>query len=134
MLFHRIGTGRTWVYDRPGDRDEPYFLGGSLLFHRDYWMNVRTFDATARRAADASFTNGMTRKQYAELAAVLARDEALASYVATIHPSNTGRPDLDPEGPGWSRFGGDLWRIMGADLALWNPGGKICDALRANVA
>jgi hypothetical protein len=130
MLFHRIGTGRTWTYKKPGPTDVPYFLGGSLVFHRRYWTLWRCFDSSATRSADASFTNHMTPEQYAELALVLEHPSVLSGYVATIHSSNTGRDDADPSGEGWSTWTGDLQKLMGPAHALWQPGGDICDRIR----
>lgn len=131
MLFHRVGAGQTWVYDKPGDPSEPYFLGGSLLFEKRYWLGYRKFDGSARRAADASFTNHMVRDEYAEIAAVVPRDVALGMYVATIHPTNTGRPDVAPEGPGWSPWPESaVAELMQSAYDLWQPGGAICDRIR----
>jgi hypothetical protein len=130
MLFHRLGTGRTWLYDKPGDPSAAYFLGGSVLFHKDYWLEHRKFAEGARRAADASFTNSLSREQYAELAVVVPKRIAMRMYVATIHPRNTGRPDADPSGPGWSRVDeGGVRDLMGAAYELWQPGGRICERI-----
>jgi hypothetical protein len=132
MLFHRIGTGKTWLYAKPGDPAEAYFLGGSLLFYKRYWLDVRKFDERAIRAADAHFTNSLSADEYAEIAAVLPHDVALRQYVATIHPTNTGRPDADPSGPGWSRAcENHVANLMGSAYDLWQPGGAICDRIGA---
>lgn len=135
MLFHRIGSGRTWVYDKPGDPSQAYFLGGSILFDKLYWLEVRKFAETARRSADASFTNSLTEKEYAELACVLPRDVALSQYVATIHGANTGRPDVDPSGPGWSAWSeAETSDLMQSAYELWQPGGEICEKIRVACA
>lgn len=131
MRFLRVGHARSWVYDRPGPTHEPYFLGGSLLFHKDYWRHVRRFDERAKRAADAHFTNSLCRSEYAELAAVATRAQALRGYVATIHTRNTGRGDADPSGPGWSPTPeAEVSDLLGADYAFYQDGGAVCEALR----
>ncbi len=78
MLFHRIGTGKTWKYAKPGPPETPYFLGGTVVFQRTYWASIRRFDSRADRSADASFTNGMTPEQYAQLALVLESSAVLS--------------------------------------------------------
>jgi glycosyltransferase involved in cell wall biosynthesis len=100
MLFHRMGTNRTWIYRTPKPAETPYFLGGSLLFRRCYWERHK-FDDGARRSADSSFTNGISPEEYARVAVVLDDPEF---YIATIHGDCTGRSDCDPSGPGWSRW------------------------------
>jgi len=129
MLFHRLGTGRTWRYEKPGDPTAAYFIGASVCFHKEYWRSVRRFDASARRAADAHFTNSLSRAEYAELAAVLPPHASLWGTIATIHRSNTGRPDADPGGPGWTAYDGDLRAVMGEAYDLWEPGGAICERI-----
>jgi glycosyltransferase involved in cell wall biosynthesis len=126
MLFHRIGTDRTWRYSRYDD--DPYFLGGSLVFHKDYWRD-HSFDSGAAHRADAAFTNSISRAEYAEKALVLRHPLALRAYVATIHPGCTGRAPGDPDGPGWERWAGDLGELMGSAADLYLPGGDIATAI-----
>jgi len=109
MLFHRLGTDRTWLYHTPKPAAVPYFLGGSLLFRRSYWERHH-FDDGARRSADASFTNGISPEEYARVAVVL-DDPSL--YIATIHGDCTGRSDVDPAGPGWSRWPVSVGSMIG---------------------
>ena len=126
LLFLRIGGPKVWRYSRY-DAD-PYFLGGSIIFHKDYWR-ARRFDNGAAARADASFTNGLTRAQYAEKALVLSHPIALNSYVATIHPGCTGRAQGDPSGPGWEVEPRSLHQIMGPSAPLYLPGGDIANAI-----
>ena len=112
MLFHQMGTDRTFRYARPGN--DPYFLGGSLIFSRAYWER-HGFDEEAKRHADSSFTNGIDPDEYARVATVLQDDRF---YVAMNHGDNTGRSGrLDPSGPGWSRWDGNLLELMGSRVA-----------------
>jgi hypothetical protein len=121
MLFHRVGTDRTWRYSRYDHT--PYFLGGSLVFHHRYWERHQ-FDGLAARSADASFTNSISRAEYDRCALVLRHPLALRSYVATIHDSNTGRAKDDPSGPGWERWIG-AEELMGDAYAVYGPGGAL---------
>lgn len=112
MLFHQMGTDRTYRYAYPGS--DPYFLGGSLVFARSYWERHR-FDEAAKRRADASFTNAIDADEYARVAVVL-RDDRF--YVAMNHTDNTGRDGrLDPSGERWSRWDGNLLELMGSRVA-----------------
>jgi len=112
MLFHQMGTNRTYLYQYSDD--DPYFLGGSLVFHRDYWQRHK-FAEQAARCADASFTNNISREEYQRVALVL-RDERF--YVAMNHTDNTGRDGtIDPSGPRWSRWPGSLADLMEPGVA-----------------
>jgi glycosyltransferase involved in cell wall biosynthesis len=113
MLFHQMGTDRTYLCSYPNDTD-PYFLGGSVIFHRRYWQR-HGFDGTAKRRADASFTNDIDPAEYARVATVL-QDERF--YVAMNHTDNTGRDgSVDPAGERWSRWDGSLLELMGSKIA-----------------
>jgi hypothetical protein len=112
MLFHQMGTDRTFCYAYPGS--DPYFLGGSVIFHRRYWER-HGFDSGAKRRADASFTNAIDPAEYAQVATVL-QDERF--YVAMNHGDNTGRDGTrDPAGERWSRWDGNLLELMGSKIA-----------------
>lgn len=123
MIFHRLGTDKAWLYERLDD-GTPYFLGGSILFHRRYWER-HPFPSGKARQADADFTNAISAEEYARVAAVL---EDPTIYVAMNHGDNTGRDgDADPAGPGWSAWEGDLDTLMGGDRRQ-----RYVDALNAD--
>jgi len=113
MLFHRMGTDRTWLYESPKPIEEPYFLGGSVCFRKSYFARHQ-FDPAAERRADASFTNSCHPEEYARVALVLS---GYGWYLATIHDQNTGRSLADPFGPGWSRWHEGLGSLMPPQIA-----------------
>ena len=121
MLFHQMGTDRTYLYQYP-HADRPYFLGGSLVFSRAYWERHR-FDGGAARRADASFTNDIDPDEYQRVAVAL---QDVRFYVAMNHGSNTGRDGTqDPSGERWSRWDGSLVELMGLKTAKrYLPRGK----------
>ncbi|KKK87144.1 hypothetical protein LCGC14_2756160, partial [marine sediment metagenome] len=60
--------------------------------------------------ADSDFTNSISREEYSRVAGIL---DDPTIYVAMNHGSNTGRDGgADPDGPGWSPWGGDLDALM----------------------
>lgn len=116
MIFHRIGTRSTWIYRFP-DLEQSYFIGGSLVFHKDYWKRHR-FESGAKSRADASFTNDISWEEYQRVAAVLDDPEF---YVAINHGDNTGRKSDPAPDARWSRFTGNLVDIMGGDWERYAP-------------
>ncbi len=123
MLFHRIGTDKTWLYKTPKPITEPYFLGGSILFHRNYWLR-HPFPDRKRSRADADFTNAIDPDEYARVAVVL---DDPTFYVAMNHADNVGRSKVDPLQPhenglmGWSWYEGDVRALLGEDADLYCP-------------
>jgi len=123
MIFHRVGSNNTWLYQTPKPRSEPYFLGGSIVFHRDYWER-HPFATGQHSRADASFTNDIDPDEYARVAAVL---DDPTFYVAMNHSDNVGRSKSDPLRPeqnhamGWSWYEGDVRTLLGSDASLYCP-------------
>lgn len=123
MIFHRIGTLESWLYETPKPTTEPYFLGGSIVFHRQYWER-HPFPSGKRSRADASFTNDIDPDEYARVAVVL---EDPTFYVAMNHGNNVGRSKQSPLRPeqnhvmGWSWYDGDVRNLLGDDAEIYCP-------------
>jgi hypothetical protein len=123
MIFHRVGTLDTWLYQTPKPIEEPYFLGGSVIFHRRYWERHKFPSGKASRA-DASFTNDIDPDEYARVAVIL-KDPTF--YVAMNHGDNIGRSRFNPLRPeqnhvmGWSWYEHNIRDLLGADAQIYCP-------------
>jgi hypothetical protein len=107
MLFYDLTTGQTWLYDYPV-RERPWLVGGSLLYTRDFW----------RRSPFPDIQVGEdTRFLWNRRGARVATLHDYSFYVAMIHAGNTSRKVC--QGTYWSRWSGDLQRIMGEDLRFY---------------
>lgn len=112
MTFYDLTSRDAWRYRRDGHT--PYFLGGSLVFHRMYWER-HPFPSGLSRSADASFTNDIDQDEYDDVALVLDNAEF---YCAIQHGRNTGRSGLPTtSGGGWHRMDSmHVATMLGRDL------------------
>jgi hypothetical protein len=132
MLFYDLATGQTWLYEYPANQ-RPWLASGSLVYTREFW----------RRAPFPNTQVGEdTRFLWNRRGARVVPLPDYSLYVAMIHPGNTSRKVC--QGAYWSRWSGDVQRIMGEDLRCYQemtgnrqapggPGMKLnlgcCDAL-----
>jgi glycosyltransferase involved in cell wall biosynthesis len=109
MLFYDLTTGQTWLYEYPANQ-RLWLVGGSLLYTREFWrcapfLNIQVGEDT-RFLWNRRVERAVTPPEY-------------SFYVAMIHPNNTSRKVC--QGTYWSRWLGDLQRIMGDDLGFYQP-------------
>lgn len=110
MLFYEPSTRHTWLYAYP-DGQRPWLAGGSLLYTKEFWRRSPFPDIQV--ASDTRFI----WEQQVDKRAVLA-DHTF--YVGMIHPKNTSRKNCS--GPYWSKWTGDLEKLMGTDIEFYLNG------------
>ncbi|MGH2367987.1 MAG: glycosyltransferase, partial [Chloroflexota bacterium] len=103
MLFHDVGTGRTWLYEYPAS-ERPWLAGGSLLYTRAFWQR------SPFPAIDVGEDTQFVWSHSLERAVVLPE---YRFYVATIHPGNTSPKAC--AAPYWTPWPGDLQSVMGEE-------------------
>ncbi|MGZ4840760.1 MAG: glycosyltransferase [Candidatus Angelobacter sp.] len=110
MLFHDLGTSKTWLYTYPPNQ-RAWLLGGSLLYTRNFWQ--RSPFPGVQVGEDARFLWNQNNWKVAVL-------PDYRFYVAMIHPANTS-PKLCSD-PYWARWPEDPRSIMGELLDLYGSG------------
>ncbi len=107
MLFYDLTSGCAWLYDYPAGQ-RSWLAGGSLLYTRQFWQ--RAPFPNVQVGEDTRFVWSQRRVRLFVL-------PDYNFYVAMIHPGNTSKKICS--GLYWSRWSGDLRRIMGRDLDLY---------------
>src|SRR6476661_192224 len=107
MLFHDLGTSRTWLYTYPPNQ-RAWLLGGSLLYTRNFWK--RSPFPGVQVGEDARFLWSQTNPKVTVL-------PDYRFYVAMIHPANTS-PKICSDCY-WARWPEDPRSIMGDVFDLY---------------
>ncbi|MFH0902120.1 MAG: glycosyltransferase family A protein [Pseudomonadota bacterium] len=107
LLFHELtGDRRTFRYRYSG---KPYLVGGTMLYHRNDWRDIRF--PRRQEGEDSVFAFELCRR------VTVAIVDDLSHYVALRHGNNTShRGQTNPRPPKWVQWEGDIRSIMGQDL------------------
>lgn len=112
-LFHElIPPGDTWIY-RGADATAP-FVGGTMLFKRSVWADVRFADIP--RSVDTAW-----QRSALKAGARFVEVGEAPPYVAMVHGQATGRLSWppSPRSSVYTRWEGDLSAIMDDDLGAY---------------
>jgi glycosyltransferase involved in cell wall biosynthesis len=107
QVYLELATGQAWLYEYPAHLPR-WLIGNTLLYTRDFWRR------SPFPHLDVGEDSRFVLNHRLEHSVVLAD---YTSYVGLIHPGNTCPKAT--HGAYWSRWPGDLHRIMGDDLSWY---------------